>query len=138
MNTLNEKMDEINREFAQDIQFDLSNMSEKLMIIPAIKHKWVGRYMDVKFKIKKLSEERERIIAFETKEIGRNIKIGVTEAELKKVKIDNNKRLNDEIDPNLADLRFLESFYKPLIDILTYNLTKDITNMLDMHKLETL
>ena len=137
MKILHDEMRDINSEFSEDIKFELCTMSEKLMIIPAIKHKWVSRHMEVKYNIKKLTEERERIVLFETKQIGKNLKINVSEAELKRIKIENNKRLN-ELDEELASLRFLDGFYKPLIDILSYGLTKDITNMLDMHKLETL
>jgi hypothetical protein len=136
MNSLEEKLKAINEEFKFDAKFSIEVLGEKSFLVPEIKHKWVAKLHNVRFKLLVLEEERRRIINFESKIIGKRLKVGVTEAELNKIKIDNNERLN-EIEPQIVELKFLEETLRELSDLLTYNLTNDIKHMIEMHKLET-
>lgn len=136
MKTLQEKVDEINKEFEFDMRFSIDVLSEKTLMIPAIKHKWVAKWMQVRMDKKLLSERRSAIVEFETTEISKSVKVGLSEEEIKKIKIKNRKDLK-EIDDQLSDLALLEPYLKTLIDNMAYNLTKDVSNIIEGHKLET-
>jgi hypothetical protein len=136
MKTLQEKVDEINKEFEFDMRFSIDVLSEKTLMIPAIKHKWVAKWMQVRMDKKLLSERRSAIVEFETTEISKSVKVGLSEDEIKKIKIKNRKDLK-EIDDQLSDLALLEPYLKTLIDNMAYNLTKDVSNIIEGHKLET-
>lgn len=138
MSDLSKILSEINLEYSNDVKFSIDIMSDKLLMIPAIKHKWVSKWINTKHQIKLLMEERDRVSSIERKDIVKSLKVDASEDEIRQIKSHNAKRVAEEIDPKIKDLQFLEVFYKALVDQLSYNFTGDIKNIIDMHKLETL
>lgn len=133
---LEETRKEIDDEMIFDMKFSIENLTDKSLIIPHIKHKWVSRKMKAKMRILLLQEEREQLVDFRKREISKSLKIDITEAELHKIKVNNDKRIK-EIDIELIEARWTEEYLKDLCSIMTYTLTRDVTNMIEMQKLET-
>jgi len=122
-------------EMGTDVQLDELNMKEVQMRLPAIKHKWVGRLMRHKSKIKQLWVKKVQLKNDLKERMKQESKYGVSEAGLDKL-IEKQQPVVDivnEIQENELVVEFLEKSEKILSSI-----SFDLKNLVEIIKLETL
>lgn len=118
------------KEIAEDIKVDELSLKDKAMLVPTIKHKWVGRLMTHKVQLKKLNEAKKKTI----KKISAESPIPLSKATLEQAASNNEgiTKIQEGIDRLEVIIEYLEKVEK-----LTSSLTWDCKNLIDLQKLET-
>jgi len=118
------------KEIAEDIKVDELSLKDKTMLVPTIKHKWVGRLMTHKVQLKKLNEVKKKIY----KKISADSPIPLSKATLDQAASNNDSvlKIQESIDRLEVIIEYLEKVEK-----LTSSLTWDCKNLIDLQKLET-
>lgn len=118
------------REIAEDIKVDELSLKDKAMLVPTIKHKWVGRLMSHKVQLKKLNEAKKKTF----KKIASDSPIPLSKATLEQAANGNENviKIQESIDRLEVIIEYLEKVEK-----LTSSLTWDCKNLIDLQKLET-
>lgn len=118
------------KEIAEDIKVDELSLKDKAMLVPSIKHKWVGRLMNHKMQLKKLSDMKKKAI----KNMANNSPIPLSKATLDQAASNdaNVSKIQESIDKLETIIEYLEKVEK-----LTSSLTWDCKNLIDLQKLET-
>jgi hypothetical protein len=118
------------KEIAEDIKVDELSLKDKAMLVPTIKHKWVGRLMTHKVQLKKLNEAKKKIY----KKISADSPIPLSKATLDQAASNNDSvsKIQESIDRLEVIIEYLEKVEK-----LTSSLTWDCKNLIDLQKLET-
>lgn len=130
MNNLLEKYE---NEFTQDVKLDRFNLLEKSMMLPAIKHKWVGRLIRHKIsldKLKKLKHIKKEEIIEQTKNES-NVLLAKPVLEKKVEQHNLIKKINEKITEETYNIDYLEKI-EHILRSVGYN----IQSMVDMIKLE--
>ena len=118
------------KEIAEDIKVDELSLKDKAMMVPTIKHKWVGRLMTHKVQLKKLNEAKKKIY----KKISADSPIPLSKATLDQAASNNDSvsKIQESIDRLEVIIEYLEKVEK-----LTSSLTFDYKNVIELQKLET-
>ena len=127
---------EIHDEFVEDFKISLDVLGEKSLQVPSTKHKWVGRFQRAKLDERLLKEELDKRREIEKAELRSNAKVDLSGSDMSKVRISNSTRM-EEIENELEIVAFKRSYLEMMVHHMQYNWTKDISNMIEMHKLET-
>lgn len=118
------------KEIAEDIKVDELSLKDKTMLVPTIKHKWVGRLMMHKVQLKKLNDIKKK----EIKRLTNNSPIPLSKATLDQA-INGDEsivKIQNSIERLEVIIEYLEKVEK-----LTSSLTWDCKNLIDLQKLET-
>lgn len=118
------------KEIAEDIKVDELSLKDKTMLVPTIKHKWVGRLMMHKVQLKKLNDIKKK----EIKRLTNNSPIPLSKATLDQA-INGDEsivKVQNSIERLEVIIEYLEKVEK-----LTSSLTWDCKNLIDLQKLET-
>ena len=118
------------KEIAEDIKVDELSLKDKTMLVPTIKHKWVGRLMMHKVQLKKLNDIKKK----EIKKLTNNSPIPLSKATLDQA-INGDEsivKIQNSIERLEVIIEYLEKVEK-----LTSSLTWDCKNLIDLQKLET-
>lgn len=118
------------KEIAEDIKVDELSLKDKAMLVPTIKHKWVGRLMTHKVQLKKLNDAKKKAL----KKISADSPIPLSKATLEQAANNNEgiTKIQESIDRIEVIIEYLEKVEK-----LTSSLTWDCKNLIDLQKLET-
>lgn len=118
------------KEIAEDIKVDELSLKDKAMLVPTIKHKWVGRLMTHKVQLKKLNDAKKKNI----KNISNKSPIPLSKSTLEQAVLndENINKIQESIDRLEVIIEYLEKVEK-----LTGSLTWDCKNLIDLQKLET-
>jgi len=118
------------KEIAEDIKVDELSLKDKAMLVPTIKHKWVGRLMTHKVQLRKLNEAKKKAI----KNMANNSPIPLSKATLEQAATNDSNviKIQESIDRLEIIIEYLEKVEK-----LTTSLTWDCKNLIDLQKLET-
>lgn len=118
------------KEIAEDIKVDELSLKDKTMLVPTIKHKWVGRLMMHKVQLKKLNDIKKK----EIKRLTNNSPIPLSKSTLDQA-INGDEsiiKIQNSIERLEVIIEYLEKVEK-----LTSSLTWDCKNLIDLQKLET-
>jgi len=118
------------KEIAEDIKVDELSLKDKTMLVPTIKHKWVGRLMMHKVQLKKLNDIKKK----EIKRLTNNSPIPLSKSTLDQA-INGDEsiiKIQNSIERLEVIIEYLEKIEK-----LTSSLTWDCKNLIDLQKLET-
>ena len=124
------------QEFDMDLRLDLATLSERTLLAPIMKQKWVARLSKTTFDERQLQERRERLVQSATSEFREKVKLDLSETELSKLREQKTKEI-DEIDMKLKLLSYVKPYLEKMVNILSYSYTKDIENVIKWHTLET-
>lgn len=118
------------KEIAEDIKVDELSLKDKTMLVPTIKHKWVGRLMTHKVQLKKLTDLKKK----EMKRITTNSPVMLSRSTLEQASSNDPTitKIQESIDKLEVIIEYLEKVEK-----LTSSLTWDCKNLIDLQKLET-
>lgn len=122
-------------EMEKDVELDELCMKEVQMRLPAIKHKWVGRLIRHKHKIKVLWSKKVQLKNDLRDKMKQESKYGVSDASIDKL-LEKHQPVIDimnEIQENELIVEFLEKSEKVLS-----SLSFDLKNLVEIIKLETL
>jgi hypothetical protein len=118
------------KEIAEDIKVDELSLKDKAMLVPTIKHKWVGRLMNHKMQLRKLNDTKKKAIK---NMISKSpIPLSKTTLEQAASNDENVTKIQESIDKLETIIEYLEKVEK-----LTSSLTWDCKNLIDLQKLET-
>ena len=118
------------KEIAEDIKVDELSLKDKAMLVPTIKHKWVGRLMNHKMQLKKLNDTKKKAVK---NMISKSpIPLSKTTLEQASSNDENIIKIQESIDKLETIIEYLEKVEK-----LTSSLTWDCKNLIDLQKLET-
>ncbi len=118
------------KEIAEDIKVDELSLKDKAMLVPTIKHKWVGRLMNHKMQLKKLNDTKKKAVK---NMISKSpIPLSKTTLEQATSNDENIIKIQESIDKLETIIEYLEKVEK-----LTSSLTWDCKNLIDLQKLET-
>lgn len=117
-------------EVKQDLKVDELSLKDKTMLVPTIKHKWVGRLMVHKLQLRKLEEAKKKAV--------RDI-VDKSPVSLSKTSVNNIVGGNGEISTIQDNIDKLEVIieYLEKVEKMTGSLTWDCKNLIDLQKLET-
>ena len=127
---------EMKDEFIEDFTLSIDVLAEKTLRVPLIKHKWVARLQQCKMQERLLKEEYSKRTEIEKNEIRKNVKVDLSDSDMNQVRVKNSERM-EEIDNLLQIVNFKKEYLEMMTSSMQYNFSKDISNMIEMHKLET-
>ena len=118
------------KEIVEDIKVDELSLKDKAMLVPTIKHKWVGRLMTHKAQLRKLNDLKKKTL----KKISSESPIPLSKTTLEQAAENNENiiKIQESIDRIEVIIEYLEKVEK-----LTSSLTWDCKNLIDLQKLET-
>ena len=118
------------KEIVEDIKVDELSLKDKAMLVPTIKHKWVGRLMTHKVQLRKLNDLKKKTL----KKISSESPIPLSKTTLEQAAENNENivKIQESIDRLEVIIEYLEKVEK-----LTSSLTWDCKNLIDLQKLET-
>lgn len=118
------------KEIVEDIKVDELSLKDKAMLVPTIKHKWVGRLMTHKAQLRKLNDLKKKTL----KKISSESPIPLSKTTLEQAAENNESviKIQESIDRLEVIIEYLEKVEK-----LTSSLTWDCKNLIDLQKLET-
>jgi hypothetical protein len=118
------------KEIAEDIKVDELSLKDKAMLVPTIKHKWVGRLMNHKMQLKKLNDTKKKAV----KNMISKSPIPLSKSTLEQATSNDENiiKIQESIDKLETIIEYLEKVEK-----LTSSLTWDCKNLIDLQKLET-
>ena len=120
-------------EFTQDVKLDRFNLLEKSMMLPAIKHKWVGRLIRHKISLDKLKKlkfiKKQEIVEHIKKESSVLLANPILEKKVEQHELI--KKINEKITQETYYIDYLEKI-EQILRSISYN----IQSMVDMIKLE--
>ena len=123
------------KELQSDTQIDEINLSQKQLMLPAIKHKWVARLIEQKRKFNALNKKKKIIRAAVVASLEKEgMPPGLPKSALDK-KIENSdaiQKINEEIEDTEIIIEYLEK-----IETIFRTMTYDIKNIIDINRLET-
>ncbi len=120
-------------ELKQDTYIDEFNVKDKQMMLPGIKHKWAGRQVRAKIKIKELFHKRRKLISELTDKLIAESPVTLSKpvAENKVKETESVVTINKSISNLEIVIEFLEKTDKTLS-----SMTFDIRNLTELMKLE--
>ena len=127
-------LDQYLLEFGEDVKVDAFNIKDVQMRLPAIKHKWVGRYVRCKQEVIKLGRERDTVKKTLIGKLQQDAAVKLTDYVAGKT-IEVNSLLR-EYDEKLEECGLILEFLDESKKTLT-SLTWDIRNIVEIMKLET-
>lgn len=120
------------KEIEDDAKVDRLNVTDKQMMLPAIKHKWVARLINHKIEIKKYKNVRIKAI----EQIVNDPQLTVT---LSKIALQKQAEHSDAI--KAIDIKIDEQelivLYLEKVELIFKSMSYDISNMVELIKLET-
>ena len=127
-------LDQYLLEFGEDVKVDAFNIKDVQMRLPAIKHKWVGRYVRCKQEVIKLGRERETLKKTLIGQLQKEAAVRLTDYVAgKAIEVNSVLREHDErLEECGLILEFLDESKKTLT-----SMTWDIRNIVEIMKLET-
>lgn len=130
-----EVLENFKKELQQDTQIDEINLTQKQLMLPAIKHKWVARLIDQKRHLNSLNKKKKiirvAVVASLEKE---GMPPGLPKSALDK-KIEGSdamQKINEEIEDTEIMIEYLEK-----VETIFRTMTYDIKNIIDINRLET-
>lgn len=118
------------KEISEDIKVDELSLKDKTMLVPTIKHKWVGRLITHKVQLRKLNDLKKKEVK---KLVSRSpIPLSKTTLEEAASNDENIAKIQTSIEKLEVIIEYLEKVEK-----LTSSLTWDCKNLIDLQKLET-
>lgn len=122
-------------EMGKDVEFDEFNLKETQLKLPALKHKWVGRLVRSKYKLKDLQSDRHKRVRNLAKEMIDTATYSVTlpTAEKAAAKHKSIVELDERIKETELIIEFLEKGER-----IFSSMSFDIKNITEIMKLETL
>lgn len=122
-------------EMGKDVEFDEFNLKETQLKLPALKHKWVGRLVRSKYKLKELQSDRYTRVRNIAKEMIDTATYSVTlpTAEKAAGKHKSIISLDERIKETELIIEFLEKGER-----IFSSMSFDIKNITEIMKLETL
>jgi len=127
-------LDQYLLEFSEDVKVDAFNIKDVQMKLPAIKHKWVGRYVRCKQEVIKLGRDREAYKKTLIGKLQKDAPVKLTDyAAGKTIEINS---LLKEYDEKLEECGMILEFLDESKKTLT-SMTWDIRNIVEIIKLET-
>jgi Recombination, repair and ssDNA binding protein UvsY len=128
-------LENFKKELQSDTQIDEINLTQKQLMLPAIKHKWVARLIDQKRKFNTLNKKKKIIRAAVVASLEKEgMPPGLPKSALDK-KIENSdaiQKINEEIEDTEIIIEYLEK-----IETIFRTMTYDIKNIIDINRLET-
>jgi Skp family chaperone for outer membrane proteins len=109
------------------------NVLEQQMKLPAIKHKWVARLIQHKHNLNKLKRVKELAKEQEEEKFQQNQQILLTKAAIDK-HVERTKIIED-INKKIQEQELI-ILYLEKVEVIFKSLSYDITNMVDLIKLE--
>ncbi len=118
------------KEIIEDIKVDELSLKDKTMLVPTIKHKWVGRLMVHKDQLRKFNDTKKKYIRAYIDKTGLSLSKNLLEQKLETDPTF--AMLSESIDKLEIVIEYLEKVEK-----LVGSLTFDCKNIIDLQKLET-
>jgi len=109
-----EVIDEIralHEEYMSDISLRDDNLHEQTMRAPAVKGKWIGQLFEHDYEYKMLERELDVLVKNQKFEIQSKLKIDVSEADMKKLKLKYAKNIK-KVEARMDDLRFIIEYLR--------------------------
>lgn len=123
------------KELQEDTKIDEIYLTQKQLMLPAIKHKWVARLIDQKRKLNALNKKkkivRAAVIASLEKE-GMPPSMPKSALDRKIENSDAMQKINEEIEDIEITIEYLEK-----VENIFRTMTYDIKNIIDINRLET-
>jgi len=120
-------------ELNEDLQLDDFSMKEKQMMMPTIKHKWVGRNMDQRKERDDLKDVRKNAIIKVVEKLRREAVVALSDKSL--ILKAEEHELIKKIDGKIRDCDHLIAYLEKMEKVLS-QATFDIKNVIDIRKLE--
>jgi len=128
-------LDKYLQEAEQDTKLDVFSVKDVQSMLPAIKHKWVGRLIRAKRKLNHLMDEKEEIRSSLLEKAKQQALYKVTDSMLEK-QIDKSKSVKD-VAKQIKEQRLIIDFLERTEKIFS-SMTFDIKNLTEVMKIETL
>ena len=128
--TLEETLENYQKELREDIKLEQLNLSDKVTMVPIIKHKWVSRLMQHKLQLKKIQAFKKKRVT----QLAKNLDVVLT------TKVADNVTKNDVEYAKLQDVEdMLEVIieYLEKVEKITGGMSWDCRNLIDLQKMET-
>ena len=135
MSTLKETLAKYTAEINEDIHLDRVNVTDMVLKVPAIKHKWVARLMNHKADVLELIEARETAIIHLIKKIKTESPIMIN--DLLASKEAERHELITKVDKEMRDQRNIIEYLEK-VEKLMDKITFDIKNLTELNKQETM
>jgi hypothetical protein len=122
-------------ELQEDTRIDEINLSQKQLMLPAIKHKWVARLIEHKRRLNSLKRKKKTVRAAVIISLEREgLPPGLPKSALDK-KIDSSDAIL-KIDEEIEDTEIIVEYFEKVESIFR-SMTYDIKNIIDINRLET-
>lgn len=135
MSTLKETLAKYTAEINEDIHLDRVNVTDMVLKVPGIKHKWVARLMNHKADVLELIEARETAITNLIKKI--KAESPVTINDLLASREAEKHELITKVDKEMRDQRNIIEYLEK-VEKLMDKITFDIKNLTELNKQETM
>jgi hypothetical protein len=128
-------LENFKKELQEDTQIDEIYLTQKQLMLPGIKHKWVARLIEQKRKLNSLNKKKKiirvAVIASLEKE-GMPPGIPKTALDRKIESSDAMQKINEELEDTEIVIEYLEK-----VENIFRSMTYDIKNIIDINRLET-
>jgi alpha-beta hydrolase superfamily lysophospholipase len=132
---MSEILDKYIEELSSDTNIDAFNVKDKQMMLPSIKHKWVGRLMRHRIKVNDLKDQVETLISQGITEAKNTTPYTINDSQAR-VSVTKTKVIKDAYK-QIRDEEMLVEFLEKIEKVFN-SMTFDIKNIVEIMKLETL
>lgn len=126
-------LDEYIKELSEDLKIDELNLKDYQLKLPAIKHKWAGRYIRLKSQVLLLKKQREKVKHDIMSEIDHTSAVKLTQPVISSTAERHSRvqEFNKQIQETELIIELLEKAEKTLSSC-----TYDVKNIIEIMKLE--
>lgn len=132
---MSEILDKYIEELSSDTNIDAFNVKDKQMMLPSIKHKWVGRLMRHRIKVNDLKDQVETLISQGIAEAKNTTPYTINDSQAR-VSVTKTKVIKDAYK-QIRDEEMIVEFLEKIEKVFN-SMTFDIKNIVEIMKLETL
>ena len=128
-----EILDKYIKELENDTKIDQLNLKETQMILPGLKHKWVGRLINHKNEVNKLQHAYKQAKDSIVENMSKNQTVGMSKVTLERTADSNEivQKILQKIEEEQLIVLYLEK-----VEVVLRSMTYDVKNLIDIMKLE--
>jgi len=128
-----EELKKLQEQYVEDVSINMMNIEDKAMLAPTIKAHWTGELYTHRHQLDKLEKDLIKLRHADELVIRKNMKVQLTDDEVKKFRSTNNKKIEDAQD-GINDLKEIIAILKDFQKLSAFY-SNDVKNVLDYMRL---
>lgn len=120
-------------EYSKFANIERSNMTERAMQVPAVKHSWVSRLINSKVDRSKLLKKRKSLMLILSQKISDSSPVAVSKSMLTQ-QLENHEDL-EEINEQIKELDLVIEYLEHVVKTVSF-IAQDIKNMIELRQME--